>query len=546
MENKSISADAMLTTESFAETEYEPDSEWESILKELCERYGLPEADASIDNLKLAMASAVKAIDHDFTIKKAGRNESVEKFRYLHVEMLLDQAADLLDRAIQSRAEWDELNLRRTLQDLEILEFSALDKIHEEEIKSGVYKVPYLQSDATQQAEKKSAEGYGKAVETLEHLIHSTFSGEQIERQKDLAYALAWISVYPVFTKDVAVGGEFTYGSPLNPEETGALPALLSKFSNELKTIGLNAEKASLIFQKQIQEAIRDRAQALLVGLDHRTKWDQLDEGFRLQRTSVARTLAKLKYKLANDPGGALNYKERMDSIRARCESDFQQAIKRIVPAQQGLEKLYGYTISLPPSIQSMINETTPPSRNYLDDLARWVRDAISWRVGFSQFEQSYVIPISMKKYSKNWKDGLRNLSWQFELPGNNAQELFRENERYVRLRGISVFVVEDDKDDMKGLWQAIIQPPRENSYCRHQSGEHVPLDTSFVPACRLGRVTSRNSRRDPDVVGILALHNISPYGEWSISLSNVSTLNEETVDLEDVQIDFYVAMRSV
>src|SRR5262249_32354933 len=69
-------------------------------------------------------------------------------FPLLHVEPLLDQASDLLDRGIKERSQWAELSAKALDAVLELYEFIELDRIHRNEEKEGLYDIPWLQSAA--------------------------------------------------------------------------------------------------------------------------------------------------------------------------------------------------------------------------------------------------------------------------------------------------------------------------------------------------------------------------------------------------------------
>lgn len=83
--------------------------------------------------------------------------------------------------------------------------------------------------------------------------------------------------------------------------------------------------------------------------------------------------------------------------------------------------------------------------------MLEWTRRAISWRVAFAEMEQSYVLSASLKKFSKDWKKGLHDCSWTLEIDDSPASQLFTDQERHIRIRGLSVLV---DGKRADGVWQ--------------------------------------------------------------------------------------------
>src|SRR5687768_17503438 len=63
-------------------------------------------------------------------------------FRWQHVEQLLQQSGDLLDRALQARTEYRDLAARALGVALQITEFDQLDAIHRREQEANYYQLP--------------------------------------------------------------------------------------------------------------------------------------------------------------------------------------------------------------------------------------------------------------------------------------------------------------------------------------------------------------------------------------------------------------------
>ncbi|SDT36768.1 hypothetical protein SAMN05216490_3236 [Mucilaginibacter mallensis] len=66
-------------------------------------------------------------------LKGADMDNLKTTFLATQAEMLLDQAASLLDRATKDRAQWDELAIKNFIQTIEFNQFIELDNLHKEE-----------------------------------------------------------------------------------------------------------------------------------------------------------------------------------------------------------------------------------------------------------------------------------------------------------------------------------------------------------------------------------------------------------------------------
>jgi len=196
-----------------------------------------------------------------------------------------------------------------------------------------------------------------------------------------------------------------------------------------------------------------------------------------------------------------------------------------------------------------------------LDSCILWVRDAITYMVTFNQLDQNYVFSISLKtilgdeKWKAAWNDAKTHNKNTIEFHVELTEDHFPEQE-CIRLRGVSATVVESNKK-VNGLCKISITPPKAGGiqHPNTQKQELTPLDQSNVPTCNLGRVSTRHSVREPDVVGLVTLHNVSPIGDpknqkalersWFIALQRKTTANEDVMDfVVDVQIDFSLAVR--
>ena len=141
-----------------------------------------------------------------------------------------------------------------------------------------------------------------------------------------------------------------------------------------------------------------------------------------------------------------------------------------------------------------------------------WVRNAIRWLVAFNQTDQSFTRLVSIRSAigELGWSNALKDVSTsgQIRLQFLILPELFAEH-NHVRLRGISGFVY-GSKDDSP--WSACIKLPKQGLVVM-TSGRPLQIDQSTLPPCYLGRLSTYNNPRAPEIAGMISLMNASPIG---------------------------------
>jgi hypothetical protein len=501
-----------------------------------------------------AISSKYLAIDHaseiiDYNQERAQRLG--ERFRPRHLELLLDQAADLLERVLKARAEWDELAVKAFNLALELEEYYRVDDVHQKEIIAGVYTLPSKQSVAERHADEVAIEKYNEALRmltTYEQLL-ATFG----DIDKGWAAAAAVVSSWPALTTEASQrdatdpAKRIKYTLKVNEQESTmdksswlqAAVGTQMQHERELRVWQINHQRAEIA---ALLLATKERLEGVLETVN----WTTHDSNFRRSRTEIARSLADLKAKAATDTGAVLNYPERMREIQLRFARDFRDVLDRVFVASDGLEELYDYSAKLPLSIQAFRYGTVvrPGQRSYIDELTNWVRDAVSHVVMFTQMEQNYVLPVSIKgRIGQGWHTQVTEADGA-TVDIDIDDPIFAE-QRHVRLRGISAFVV---GKKASGVWRVTVTPPK-NSKCRTLSG--IDKDVSQVGGltCRLWRVTTRDSAQPPDIAGTTALRNVCPFttaaDKWKVHLENRSSDGTDVSNLDDLQIDLHLTIRS-
>ena len=479
--------------------------------------------------------SLSRRIEEDFKFNAEERDNDFSPF---HVEVLLDQAADLLDRAFKHRRDFDDLLEKFYLLRLELGEYSELDAIHQEEEANGFYDVEKEQSDA----ELKSEQSRSKLFENLHKANNSDgirdkyFTEDAIDKLKKAVAKGAWlVGIVHYLFKGQEVDKYLTYsywGKDRGGKDKSA--NLLSVESAEEQILYSANLQKDLFLKEQAKETTNnisgmEMSGWRLGGLGAKSNWDYLNANFRRRRTIVARKFQDWKASLATDNDGALNYNVKSNIYRNLFQQDFRDALARLKVVERGLKDIYGYDAPLPPDENS---------RDYFEQCVLWSRKTISWLIRFSRAEQSLVLPISLKNVlgSAAWNSGLSAGAWEVDIP----DELFADL-KHVRLRGLSAFVIGAEAKEK--LWQMKIKVPAAGQV-KHLSGNTVALDQSRIPQCWLARVTDRNAQRDPDVFGMSVFFNTSPIGKWTVQVVKSVPSSDDFSKITNIHLDLYLAFR--
>jgi hypothetical protein len=510
------------------ETMQAPDDDtWSKILDEIRVQY------PALLSLTQALPLNKLSIDGGFVFKVDPLNkefQDFEDFRYYHVEPLLDQAADLLDRILRDRAAWDDLMLKSMYFHWDIEQFQELDVVHRNEIKAGMHTVDYKESYGRNVEDVVGHRIFGQINKTINTLLEAYYTEAAKKLQVDDAANAAYASAWPMYQGEVPV-------PPANLE-LFKVPGLGTKADALATTAGHDAKRRvdsdeAGLNQIERQSSLGWQADfARSVGSTARFLWEYANSSFKLQRDKIARDFIRYKARLANTPGNPLHYTERIDALSARFMNDFTHAVARIKVVRDGLKSIYGYDVPLP---------STDGDSFGIDECVLWVRTAINWLVRFSRVDQNYVLAVSVKQCLKEqWSEQAKDGNWNFEVP----EDLFPD-QRHVRLRGLGVSVVTDTVGpDLSSTWVATVRTPVTSS-CVHRDGKREPLNQSSVPPCRLGRVTSRYIPREMDVTGASALHNVSPFGTWNVALGRTSSTGLPLASIQDVVIDLHLAVHA-
>jgi hypothetical protein len=301
------------------------------------------------------------------------------EYRYLQVEPLLDQAAAILDRCISDRAQRDLYAVEAFKNRLELDQFFQLETIHDDEIKAGVYTLPFVRAKLDGDAERQLSYWYNLAAMELDRII--TNNGQTFRKQVDGRALAAWLAAYPL-KQDGLKGDDANYGW------NGVVktkPLHLQDASNAESVEEVNNFLLDIYSQYKTLHGTSEASDARSNSYSEQADWSLKDIDFRRRRTQVARDAAEEKVFQTSVDGGALNYGQKIGALEDRINYDYREAFARLLAVNQGLRLLYGF------------EDAFPESKNF-DAIVLWVRRALNWIIRFTRNEQNYILPLSLRQ----------------------------------------------------------------------------------------------------------------------------------------------------
>lgn len=445
-----------------------------------------------------------------------------ESFNPFHVEVLLDQSGNILDRAIRERAQYEGVAADYFSVITELVEYTELDRIHREEEAAGIYDVEKVRSRSDLDAEI-TTRSMNQSCEWNANWYYGNF----LDAAGRLRYAgsvqqSAWVSGLVPYYWDGQSWGGYLSNTWNGVSDTSANHYLAAAANTGWANVWAQemAVDNERITYKYSAIANSDRIDGLLA----KSTWEVKNSSFQRRRTIVARGVLDAKLRAAVDPNGVLNSSRRLPALRKRFELDFRNAIARLKAAEIGLASVYGYRQPLP---------ADPMSLDYFDDCLAWTRIASDWMIRFARREQSFVIPVSLSEIigRKAYQAGRKKRKWLLPITPAMFPEM-----THVRLRGVTVFV--DDASPKARLWRLKLTAPLI-SESHHASGAIEKLDQTSIRPVICSRVGKYDSVRDPDVNGTSTLLNASPLGTWQIENLGATPKANSHSALDDIIIHF-------
>jgi hypothetical protein len=444
-------------------------------------------------------------------------------FSPFHVEPLIDQAADLLDRCIRDRDRWDDTAEKMVRLQLELKEYSELDDIHIEEEQAGIYDLPFRQSISEYQAGSEQVSQLNNALYLMDFVQSNLFS--QVNTNKvNAAYQLsAWLQgLVPYSWQGQSFQG---FASATWSGDTKEVHIHHKEAAFTIASFNLLTQTVLADAQRSTLRGAREAGVARNRGLSARADWDKQNVDFQKRRTMVARRMEDIKAQLATDSDGILNYEKRLRPLQDRFRRDFRDAYARMIAVNRGLKLLFNIEGNLPPPVND--------ARMY-DDCLMWCRNTIQHLVSRGRNDISSIHQLSIRDIvgKSSFREMSKKKKWQFTL----GPEHFK-NMSCVRLRGISMNVL----DDFAGSWNFWIQCPR-NASITFNGKDLVPLDQTEAKPSLVSRVVDiENDRRGPDLFATTNWYNYSPLGLWTIDLESVMAFRN-IEKLQDMYVNLSIA----
>lgn len=431
------------------------------------------------------------------------------------IESLLNQSADLLDRAIRDRSEWDDKANKFLEIALELQEFQKADDLLKKEVEAGYYKLEYKKAKVDLEMQEIIQMKAASAEIQMNKLISERFSPKALQeeqtnlRRMNTSYTFAGYHSGP--------GGEEPREHEINFDQT---IASISEFVNS-GSLAMN--QTNFAIQQELNkiqlrqlEANEKTASKNKLFFSDKLKWEEKNISFKLEHDQIIRDTSC--YKLASflKDDGILNYIKRLIPLQQKFNNDFIESNIRLNSASIGLKAIYDYEAPLPTFRKNYVQ--------FFDDCIIWNRKAINFINSSTQNQIATTIPVSIRSLYKNLADfnnSYTNGKWKFNIDENFFKDKFQ-----VKMLGLSLSVIGLSKDykepfNLDGCFQAKMVIPKKESAYMQKSGKKTTLDLSeyLIPDICIGNVYSNESSHNSEIVGSQILSNLSPIGEWTISL---------------------------
>ncbi|GAB3788039.1 hypothetical protein GCM10028818_54010 [Spirosoma horti] len=381
-------------------------------------------------------------------------DELKSKFRKWHVESLLNQAVDLLEKCLEEERQYRSLLFTSLQFQLDLnSELNALEF-----------------------EEKKISQDYFKREKIISEIDRAGLSETEVRHKILLA-----------FSED------------LN-SRSGALGFTI-----------LEQNRLTQDFFDRFNEDVTRRIRSEI--LDKKILWLDEDEKNIIDQTQKRRDLYKEKLDATNEKR-PFNLSKPIEQIAKRLQRNYEDGYARLSVAKEGLELIYNYDIiDLPNVEENLISELLIWNRNAIEWLAayqqrdqgitrtisirsligqtEWDKLGISLETG--EAETSFYIPAT-------YFNGYENV----RLRGIGAS--------IIGAAGLYPWTI-----TIKVPEKAIFYRNNKDIVRESKRNQTRLIDQSKMPFCMLGRVENRMSKHPVEISGMISLMNASPIGEPKI-----------------------------
>lgn len=455
-----------------------------------------------LDSLAECVTSSLAEIEVD-----------VDAFSPFLIETLLEETSSLLNRCLAMQSEKYDLEERAIENALLFFREDGIDRILDEEITAGKFSVPAESLETQRKGHDAQAVSLKDAFDALvrlgDALDPSIGTGQ--ERVKNVG-KLAFKN---------AIGADLDVQQEIEVLAVEREKLLLA-YEDFSRIAGLKHTSSS----KAVAES--EAARAAL-----ESAYEKVNVGFRSRRREIHRHTTDIRKALSVRAGGAFNYCHRFKLVQGIFEPALEEAWKRMLSLQLGLQTIFGIDLALP--------DLKPPE-DFLYKCVHWTHQVLNTLMRVDDWSCEYRRVFSLRRQilSKSaWRAGLASGRFNFSIDKKHFA-----NQALVRLRGFNLFVQSRMHD---AFWTAKVRLPEQATVLHLDDagaarGE-VEIDQSHLRACSIGDVTERrpNVRLDPSH-GATAL-NSSPIGDnWEIEFDVSATTGDKLSRVEDVCLELHLA----
>lgn len=417
-------------------------------------------------------------------------------FNPLHVDHLLNQAEELMERCIEDRRVWRDTYLRAYMIQFELEQFERLDEIQQAEDKAGMAEV-----------DSKTAAGvYAAERETFDGLARSTTLAEAVER---------------------------LYGSRRNAIITD-FRTTASKEGSDPEVAATRANATMLAAELDVL-SMRGRLRAKREDLDVAAtlaESEALKAAFKKIRTEAIREMYRTRRTELSREGGPSNFQEQLNALKDSFNDHLHEALARYEAAIVGVKLVFNLPVQseIPKVKQALESSNNTDDLRVIDSVAKGIRRLRYSIQRFTQRDETAVVQTNLRE--------LLAADWDRLKAGEEVavkfSAAFLSGALAPRLRGIAVYSTGAEFRELS----IVIKAPREAE--RIDINGKTYKESQDLPSIIVGGVRPILWNAPRDFWGGSSLHNASPIGDWRFKLQKSHSL----VNFPDLIVEYLIAVR--
>lgn len=438
-----------------------------------------------------------------------------------HVELHLELATGLLERARQLQNERENKAAQAATFALELVQYLAEDRRQRLDIAAGVTVAPIIEAHSSAEAARIEAANFQQQSETLRELVNSIDNDSPVAAAERLAYVGAWMQTALYGPEIVAHDGQKRQRA--DEARAAAKHATELDWRQQKEMLHGQAGELWSRFRASYERFVAHGERAASAAhVAHNT----------LRRINDTSLVALNKIVLASTPGGPLNYAQQEQQVRMEYVAALRRALLRLVEAENGMRRIFDYAPSLPDILHiayevcqgKTIPEDRPSPAQTLTAATRWARDASEWLLRTRRRENRWTHVISLRALlgKQKWDEATETATFSFSIDALNVGAI-----RTPRLCGMNLEAVPIDEHGSRfPYWTASVTLPVTGLYPQVSSTNQLTQESlSKLP---LGRIrTLATSRSAPAPEHADKLTNASPIGTWQIGLAPAGAVDD-------------------